>query len=374
MLYNIIMIVDKQRLTLDELNEKIDVIEKCIDKNIINKELETLKIEQEKPDFWEDLQNAQRVNKHAKHLEHKLEIVNKIELQKQYVLELLDLLENTDDNDLLNELDSELKKLSKFVEKTFLTTLLSEKYDENNAILTIHSGAGGTESQDWANMLYRMYTRFAERNGFESKVIDLQEGDVVGIKSVTILISGDNAYGYLKCERGVHRLVRISPFDSNARRHTSFASIDVMPEIEDDNEIVIDEKDIKIDTYRSSGAGGQNVNKTESAVRITHLPTGIVVNCQIERSQMQNKATAFQMLRSKLAQLKEEQEEAQRKDIQGELKKIEWGSQIRSYVFCPYTMVKDHRTDFETPNIDAVMDGDIIDFINSYLTLKNMKN
>ena len=222
-------------------------------------------------------------------------------------------------------------------------------------------------------MLYRMYTRFAERNKFSVKVMDLQEGDIVGIKSVTILISGDNAFGYLKSEKGVHRLVRISPFDSNARRHTSFASIDIMPEIENDTDIVIDEKDLKIDTYRSSGAGGQNVNKTESAVRITHIPTGVVVNCQIERSQMQNKATAMQMLRAKLAALKQEEEDAMRKDIQGELKKIEWGSQIRSYVFCPYTMVKDHRTDFETPNIDSVMDGDLMDFINAYLTLKNVK-
>ena len=367
------MIIDKQRQILNDLQEKIDVINKCIDAVAINKELEVLKKEQEEPTFWEDLANAQKVNKKAKHLTNKLEIVKNIDAKKQYVLELIDLLENTDDTDMLAELDTELNDLTKFVETTFLTTLLSEKYDENNAILTIHSGAGGTESQDWANMLYRMYTRFAERNGYSYKVMDLQEGDVVGIKSVTLLISGDNAYGYLKCEKGVHRLVRISPFDSNARRHTSFASIEVMPEIEDDGDIVIDEKDLKIDTYRSSGAGGQNVNKTESAIRITHLPTGIVVNCQIERSQMQNKATAFQMLRAKLAALKAEQEEAQRKEIQGALKKIEWGSQIRSYVFCPYTMVKDHRTDFETPNIDAVMDGDLIDFINSYLTLKNMK-
>ena len=367
------MIVDKQKQILSDLQEKIDIINKCIDKKLIIEELEKLKGEQEAPSFWEDLSNAQKVNKKIKHLTKKLDIVKEIENKKQYALELIELLEASDDNDMLLELESELTNLSKFVETTFLTTLLSEKYDDNNAIVTIHSGAGGTESQDWANMLYRMYTRFAERNGFTCKVMDVQEGDVVGIKSVTILMSGDNAYGYLKCERGVHRLVRISPFDSNARRHTSFASVDVMPEIEDDNEIVIDEKDLKIDTYRSSGAGGQNVNKTESAIRITHIPTGIVVNCQIERSQMQNKATAFQMLKAKLAALKEEQDAAQRKEIQGALKKIEWGSQIRSYVFCPYTMVKDHRTDFETPNIDAVMDGDLIDFINSYLTLKNTK-
>lgn len=368
------MIVDKQRQTLLDLDDKIEVIGKCINKDEISKELEALKAVQEAPSFWEDLENAQKVNRKIKHLENKLAILKNIYDKKQYVLELLDLLETMDDQDMLSELDAELENLAKFVENTFLTTLLSEKYDENNAILTIHSGAGGTESQDWANMLYRMYSRFAERNGFGVKVMDIQEGDVVGIKSITLLISGENAYGYLKCEKGVHRLVRISPFDSNARRHTSFASIDVMPEIEDDGDIVIDDKDIKIDTYRSSGAGGQNVNKTESAIRITHLPTGIVVNCQIERSQMQNKATAFQMLRAKLAALKAEQEEAQRKEIQGALKKIEWGSQIRSYVFCPYTLVKDHRTDYETANINAVMDGDLLDFINSYLTLKNIKN
>lgn len=368
------MILDKQRQALVDLQEKIDVINKCIDKEVINKELEVLKSEQESPDFWSDLGNAQKVNKKIKHLQKKLQTTLDIHNKRQYILELLELLETTEDNDMLLELETELANLLTFVDNTYLSTLLSDKYDDNNAILTIHSGAGGTESQDWANMLQRMYLRFAERNGYGCKIMDVQEGDVVGIKSVTILMSGDNAYGYLKCEKGVHRLVRISPFDSNARRHTSFASVDVMPEIEDDNEIVIDEKDLKIDTYRSSGAGGQNVNKTESAIRITHLPTGIVVNCQIERSQMQNKATAFQMLRAKLAQLKEEQELAERKEIQGALKKIEWGSQIRSYVFCPYTMVKDHRTDHETPNINAVMDGDILEFINAYLTLKNIKS
>jgi len=373
MLYNSVMILDKQKQSLQDLQEKIDIINKCIDKSAIQPELDSLKADQENPEFWSDLNRAQKINKKIKHLNKKIETVDAIDSKKQYILELIELLELSDDADMLTELDKELNELSKFVESTFLTTLLSEKYDDNDAILTIHSGAGGTESQDWASMLYRMYVRFAERNGFSCKVMDLQEGDVVGIKSVTILVSGDNAYGYLKCEKGVHRLVRISPFDSNARRHTSFASIDVMPEIDDDGDIVIDEKDLKIDTYRSSGAGGQNVNKTESAIRITHIPTGIVVNCQIERSQMQNKATAFQMLRAKLAALKEEQEEAERKEIQGALKKIEWGSQIRSYVFCPYTMVKDHRTEFETPNIDSVMDGDIIDFINEYLTLKNIK-
>lgn len=367
------MIVDKQEQMLKDMQDKIDVIDRCIDKPKIDAELETLKKEQDSPDFWNNQENAQKVNRHAKYLNDKLDTAKKIEDKKEYILELIEVLKTDDDADMLAELDASLKDLLKFVDSTFLTTLLNEKYDENDAIVTIHSGAGGTESQDWSNMLYRMYTRFTERNGYKLKVLDLQPGDSAGIKSVTFSVEGENAYGYLKCEKGVHRLVRISPFDANARRHTSFASIDVMPEIEEDNDIVIDDKDIRIDTYHSSGAGGQNVNKTESAVRITHIPTGVVVNCQIERSQVQNKATAFQMLRSKLAVLKQEQEEAERNAIQGELKKIEWGSQIRSYVFCPYTMVKDHRTDFETPNIDAVMDGDIMDFINAYLTLKNTK-
>lgn len=365
------MIVDKQQDALNELDEKIEIIKKCINVENIEKQIESLKEEQNSPDFWTDQKNAQKVSKELKILENKVETIKKIENGRQYIVELLELLKTEDDNDMLADLNTELDKLSKLVETTFLSTLLNDKYDENNAIMTIHSGAGGTESQDWASMLYRMYTRFAERNNFKLKVMDLQEGDVVGIKSVTFMLEGDNAYGYMKCEKGVHRLVRISPFDSNARRHTSFASVDVMPEIENDTDIVIDEKDLRIDTYHSSGAGGQNVNKTESAIRITHIPTGIVVNCQIERSQMQNKATAFQMLRAKLAALKQEQEENERKSIQGELKKIEWGSQIRSYVFCPYTLVKDHRTDFETSNINAVMDGDILDFINAYLTMKN---
>ena len=367
------MIVDKQRQTLLDLDDKIEVIGKCINKDEISKELEALKAVQEAPSFWEDLENAQKVNRKIKHLENKLAILKNIYDKKQYVLELLDLLETMDDQDMLSELDAELENLAKFVENTFLTTLLSEKYDENNAILTIHSGAGGTESQDWANMLYRMYSRFAERNGFGVKVMDIQEGDVVGIKSITLLISGENAYGYLKCEKGVHRLVRISPFDSNARRHTSFASIDVMPEIEDDGDIVIDDKDIKIDTYRSSGAGGQNVNKTESAIRITHIPTGIIVACQNERSQIQNREVAMQMLRSKLIEKREREREEEAASISGQLKKIEWGSQIRSYVFCPYTMVKDHRTNYETGNVQAVMDGDLDGFINEYLKLSSIQ-
>lgn len=284
--------------------------------------------------------------------------------------EFSELLLLEEDEQILKTFQAELNTLTKEIDDVYLQTLLNGKYDGNNAILTIHSGAGGTESQDWANMLYRMYVRYTERNDYSLQVLDLQEGDVVGIKSITILISGENAYGYLKGERGIHRLVRISPFDSNARRHTSFASIEIMPEIDNDAEIIIKDDDIRIDTFRSSGAGGQNVNKTDSAIRITHFPSGIVVSCQTERSQLQNKENCFKMLKSKLAELKVEQEENERKQIQGNLKKIEWGSQIRSYVFCPYTMVKDHRTNYETADIKGVMDGDLKEFINSYLKMK----
>ena len=273
----------------------------------------------------------------------------------------------------LEELNRDITTFSNYVEEKYLETLLNGKYDENNAIITIHSGAGGTESQDWANMLFRMYSRYSERSKFKLNVLDVQEGDIVGIKSITFLVEGVNAYGYLSCEKGVHRLVRISPFDSGARRHTSFASVEVLPEIEDDEEILIRPEDLKIDTFRSSGAGGQHVNKTESAIRITHIPTGIVVACQTERSQIQNKENCLKMLRSKLAEKKEQEENQKIKDLQGDLKKIEWGSQIRSYVFWPYTLVKDHRSDFESTNVQAVMDGDLQDFINAYLSKKNAK-
>lgn len=245
--------------------------------------------------------------------------------------------------------------------------LLNGEYDSCNAILTLHSGAGGTEAQDWTSMLFRMYTMFCEKNGYKLTVLDSLDGDEAGLKSITFLVEGEKSYGYLKTERGVHRLVRISPFDANKRRHTSFASLEVMPEIDESIQVEINPDDVRVDTYRSSGAGGQHINKTDSAIRLTHLPTGIVVTCQNERSQTQNREMAFKVLRSKLIALKEEEREKNLKDIKGELKKIEWGSQIRSYVFCPYTMVKDHRTNFETANVEAVMNGDIKPFILDYL-------
>ena len=268
---------------------------------------------------------------------------------------------------MLGEVSEAYEQLERRIEEQRLSTLLSGEYDRNNAILTFHAGAGGTEAQDWAQMLYRMYTRWAERRGFKYKLLDWLDGDEAGIKSASILIEGQNAYGYLKCESGVHRLVRISPFDASGRRHTSFASLEVMPEIDDDTEVEINPVDLQVDTYRSSGAGGQHVNKTESAVRITHLPTGIVVACQNERSQHQNREVCMKMLRSKLIEIKEREHLERIEDIKGDQKEITWGSQIRSYVFMPYTMAKDHRTGFEVGNIGAVMDGDIDGFINEYL-------
>ena len=267
-------------------------------------------------------------------------------------------------------LEKQLEELENEIEKMQLQTLLSGKYDKNNAILTLHPGAGGTESQDWAEMLYRMYTRWATQKGYEIKELDYLEGDEAGIKSVTFEIVGKNAYGYMKSEMGVHRLVRISPFDSGGRRHTSFASLEVLPEITDDIQIEINQDDLRIDTYRASGAGGQHINKTSSAVRITHIPTNIVVACQSERSQIQNRETAMKMLKSKLLNLKEQEQKDTIDELKGEQKDIAWGSQIRSYVFCPYTLVKDHRTNYEVGNVQAVMDGDIDGFMESYLKMK----
>ena len=290
--------------------------------------------------------------------------------------EVINLIEMTDlvmadfDEDLKKEILNNTKLASDKVEKLELQTFLSGKYDKNNAIVTIHPGAGGTESQDWAEMLYRMYTRWASKSNYQVNEVDFLEGDEAGIKSVTFEVIGENAYGYLKGEMGVHRLVRISPFDSNSRRHTSFASVEVLPEITDDIELDINPDDLRVDTYRASGAGGQHVNKTSSAVRITHIPTNIVAQCQSERSQIQNRETAMKMLKSKLLDLKEKEQKEKIEDLKGVQRDIAWGSQIRSYVFCPYTLVKDHRTNYEVGNVQAVMDGDLDGFIESYLKMK----
>ena len=317
--------------------------------------------------FWDDTERAQKVSAKASSVERRIKHYESLMTRADDIEVLMELAEESDDESMVEEIKTEFDSLKADLETLRLQTLLTGDYDNCNCILSLHAGAGGTEAQDWTQMLYRMYTRFAERMGFQVKLLDLLDGDEAGIKSVTFEVSGDYAYGYLKSERGVHRLVRISPFDANARRHTSFASLDVSPIIEDDGEIEIRPEDLRIDTYRASGAGGQHVNRTDSAVRITHLPTGIVVQCQNERSQVQDKEMCFIWLRARLAELKEQQRQEQMGEIKGELKKIEWGSQIRSYVFQPYTMVKDHRTGYEMGDVNAVMDGKLEDFVTAYL-------
>lgn len=314
-----------------------------------------------------------KVGREMKTCEYKLEKINSLKENVQNAEAIMELLEDNEDASLFEELNALIEKLSIEIENAKLETLLSGKYDSYNAILTLHAGAGGTEAMDWADMLFRMYSMYAEKNGFKMKVLDVLDGEEAGLKSISFLISGENAYGYLKAEKGVHRLVRISPFDANSRRHTSFASLEVMPEIEEAPDINIRPEDLKIDTYRSSGAGGQHVNKTESAIRITHIPTGIIVACQTERSQVQNRETAMKMLYSRLVEKQELEEQEKLASIRGDVKKIEWGSQIRSYVFCPYTLVKDHRTGYETSDVEAVMNGDIQGFINEYLKRTSVK-
>lgn len=329
--------------------------------------MEQLKQQQLAPDFYLDRHNASEVGKKLRNKENLISQIENLEKQEADLQTLIDLCESEDDNELYGELTHSLSDFEKKCENLKIVTLLSGKYDSCNAIMNIHAGAGGTEAQDWADMLFRMYSMYAEQQGFKLTVLDVLDGEEAGIKNINFLISGENAYGYLKAEKGIHRLVRISPFDANSRRHTSFASVEVMPEIEEDDEIKIKPEDLKIDTFRSSGAGGQHINKTESAIRITHIPTGIVVACQTQRSQIQNREVAMKMLMSKLAEMKEREEMEHMAQIKGEIKKIEWGSQIRSYVFCPYTLVKDHRTGFETSDIQSVMNGDIQEFINAYL-------
>ena len=317
--------------------------------------------------FWDDTDRATKVSDKANALESRIKHYESLISRADDLEVMMELAEEEDDESMADDIRSGFASLKEDLETLRLQTLLTGEYDDCNCILTLHAGAGGTEAQDWTQMLYRMYTRFCERMGFQVKELDLLDGDEAGIKSVSFEVSGDYAYGYLKAERGVHRLVRISPFDANARRHTSFASLDVAPIIVDNSEIEIRSEDLRIDTYRASGKGGQHVNRTDSAVRITHLPTGIVVQCQNERSQLQNKEMCFIWLRAKLAELREQQRQEQMGDIKGELKKIEWGSQIRSYVFQPYTLVKDHRTGYEMGDINAVMDGKLEGFVTSYL-------
>jgi len=327
------------------------------------------KLEQEigRDGFWDDPASAQKTMQELTRHKDKVNLYEGLELEVEDVATLWELALEEDDASLEEEIGKGVRKLQKQIEQLELEILLNSPYDRNNAIITLHSGAGGTEAQDWVQMLYRMYVRWAERRGYKVETLDLLPGDEAGIKSVTFSVIGENAYGYAKCEKGVHRLVRISPFDASGRRHTSFASVDVIPEVTEDTEVEINPDDLRVDTYRSSGAGGQHVNKTSSAVRITHLPTGIVVQCQSERSQIQNRAFAMRILQAKLLELKRKQQEEELAEIRGELNEIAWGSQIRSYVFHPYSLVKDHRTNYETGNVNAVMDGEIDEFITAYL-------
>ena len=324
-------------------------------------------MEMQAPDFWDDPEKSNQKMREAKGLKDIVETMDGLSSQYNDILELIELGYEDNDPAIIPDIEEELASFKDTFENIRISTLLSGEYDRNNAILKLNAGAGGTESCDWCSMLYRMYTRWAERKGFSLEVIDYLDGDEAGIKSVTFQINGENAYGYLKSEKGVHRLVRISPFNAQGKRQTSFVSLDVMPDIEEDVDVEVRDEDIRIDTYRSSGAGGQHINKTSSAIRITHFPTGIVVTCQNERSQFQNKDKAMQMLKAKLYMLKQEENAEKLSDIRGDVKEIGWGNQIRSYVMQPYTMVKDHRTNEESGNVDAVMDGAIDPFINAYL-------
>ena len=319
------------------------------------------------PGFWDDPETAQKIAQEVTNLKDDVDTYERMKNQLADTAMLHELAVEEDDDSLSEEIREGLDKVAAEMEHLRLTLLLSGEYDANNAILTLHAGAGGTEAQDWTQMLLRMYGRYAERSGFKVETLDLLPGDEAGVKSATLMITGHNAYGYLKAEKGVHRLVRISPFDANARRHTSFSAVDVMPEIDDNVEIVINPADLKVDTYHASGAGGQHINKTDSAVRMTHMPTGVVVQCQNERSQIQNRETCMQLLKAKLFELERQKNAELKNEIGGEYQAIEWGSQIRSYVFHPYNMVKDHRTNAETGNVQAVMDGDLDMFVQAYL-------
>lgn len=358
---------EELKLQLEALKPEIDDLSEALGLSAMLSEIEQLENRAAEPGFWDDMEKSQKILQRTSNLKDKVEEYNKLVISYDDALALIELGDEEEDLSLLEEAQTEVENIKSELEKQRLKTLLTGEYDKNNAILTFHAGSGGTEAQDWAEMLYRMYTRWATAHGFNVKEIDYLDGDEAGLKSAVLLVEGENAYGYLKGEAGVHRLVRVSPFDSAGRRHTSFSSLEVMPEIDDDIKIDIAPEDIKMDVYRASGAGGQKVNKTSSAVRLTHIPTGIVVASQVERSQYQNRDVAMKMLMSKLMEIKEREHLDKIEDIKGVQKEITWGSQIRSYVFMPYTLVKDHRTSFETGNINAVMDGELDGFINAYL-------
>ena len=367
------VLLDELRVTMSDYRKDLKELYEVLGIEKAQARYDALQKQVADPDFYSDLENSQKVLQEVKSLENRIEKYQKMEETLDDILTLIELTMEEGEEESNAELNEEADKFVKELESLKLASLLTGEYDSSNAILTFHAGAGGTEAQDWAEMLYRMYNRWAERHNFKAELLDYLDGDEAGLKSASIMISGDNAYGFLKSESGVHRLVRVilvvrvSPFDSSGRRHTSFAALEVMPEIDDSMEVDIRPEDIKMDVFRASGAGGQHINKTSSAVRLTHLPTGIVVSCQTQRSQYQNKDYAMKMLRAKLVEIKEREHLDKIADIKGVQKEIAWGAQIRSYVFMPYTLVKDHRTGFENGNIQAVMDGDLDGFINAYL-------
>ncbi len=361
---------DNYKTKLNALKPKLETVRSALKLDVAREEIARLEAETGKEGFWNDVANAQKVQQQMKRLQQKCENYDQLSRSWDDLYTLCEMALEENDDSMLPELEEEYSRFEAKLEQVHLSTLLSGEYDANNAILTLHPGAGGTEAMDWAGMLYRMYTRWAERHGYTYKLLDWLDGEEAGIKSASIKIEGENAYGYLKSEHGVHRLVRISPFDASDRRQTSFAAVEVMPEITDTGEIELRDEDIKMDVFRSSGAGGQKVNKTSSAVRLTHIPTGIVVSSQVERSHSQNLENCREMLRAKLAEIKEREHLEKISDIKGVQMKIDFGSAIRSYVFMPYTLAKDARTGFENGNINAVMDGDIDGFINAYLSMK----
>ena len=361
---------DEYKQKLQALEPTLRELEKALGIPKDRQELKNLQAETEQEGFWNNIEHSQKVSQQIKRLEHRIKKYDRLVSEWEDTVTLCEMAQEEDDASLLPEVTGGYENLEKEISERRLAALLSGEYDANNAILTFHAGAGGTEAQDWTEMLYRMYTRWAERHGYTYQLMDYEAGDEAGIKSATIKIEGENAYGYLKSEHGVHRLVRISPFDASGRRQTSFAAVEVMPEITDTGEIELRDEDIKMDVFRSSGAGGQKVNKTSSAVRLTHIPTGIVVSSQVERSHFQNLENCREMLRAKLAEIKEREHLEKISDIKGVQMKIDFGSAIRSYVFMPYTLAKDARTGYENGNINAVMDGDIDGFINAYLAMK----
>lgn len=361
------LLIDELSRRLQEYRPKLDELHSVLNIDAARQELEHLHNKAAEPGFWDNMESSQKILQRTKSLETSIENDRKLFSQAEDISTMIEMYGEENDEELLQEIKSELESFCLMIDKLTLSTLLTGEYDSSNAILNLHAGAGGTEAQDWTEMLLRMYVHWGEQHGYKVSVLDSLDGGDAGIKSASVIFEGENAYGYLKSEAGVHRLVRISPFDASGSRHTSFSAVEVMPEIDEDMSVEIRPEDIKMDVFRSSGAGGQHINKTSSAVRLTHIPTGIVTSCQTQRSQVQNREYAMKLLVAKLVEIKEREHLARIEDIKGVQKEIAWGSQIRSYVFMPYTLVKDHRTGYENGNVQAVMDGDLDGFINAYL-------